>query len=54
MQKWKLAGFIATAVIVLTIPIYIASFYLKDNSQVSDEAQYIGRERCKNCHQKII
>ncbi len=52
MHKWKIAGFIATAVIVLTIPIYIASFYFNDSSQYTDEAQYIGRERCKDCHQK--
>jgi tetratricopeptide (TPR) repeat protein len=52
MQNWKLAGFIATAVIVLTIPIYVATYYLKDNSQTTDEVNYIGRERCKDCHQK--
>ena len=53
MQNWKLAGFIATAIIVLVIPIYIASFYFKDTDNLSsDEAQYIGREQCKDCHQK--
>lgn len=53
MKNWKLTGFIATAVIVLAIPIYIASFYFKQqNNIISDEAEYIGRERCKDCHQK--
>jgi hypothetical protein len=53
MYKWKLTGFIATAVIVLVIPIYIASYlfssYMVDNSEV---VQYIGKERCRDCHQK--
>jgi len=53
MKNWKLAGFIATAIIVLAIPIYIASFYFKEqNSTGSDETKYIGKERCKDCHQK--
>ena len=53
MKNWKLTGFIATAVIVLVIPIYIASFYFKQqNNIISDDAEYIGRERCKDCHQK--
>jgi len=53
MKQWKLTGFIATLIIVITIPIYIASFYLKDISEIKDdEAEYIGREKCKSCHQK--
>lgn len=53
MKNWKLTGLIATAVIVMVIPIYIASFYFKQQDNIStDEAEYIGRERCKDCHQK--
>ncbi len=53
MKNWKILGFIATAVIVLAIPIYVVTFYLKDTTHtVSDEAEYIGRDRCKDCHQK--
>lgn len=52
MKNLKLFGFISTAVIVIVIPIYIISFYLKDTSGISDEAEYIGRERCKDCHLK--
>jgi tetratricopeptide (TPR) repeat protein len=53
MKNWKILGFIATAVIVLAIPIYVVTFYLKDTTHtISDEAEYIGRDRCKDCHQK--
>jgi len=53
MKNWKLTGFIATLVIVLAIPIYVVTFYLKDPAQnLTDEAKYIGRDRCKDCHQK--
>ena len=53
MHNWKLAGFIATAVIVLTIPIYIASSYFDEKTSESNySVEYIGKERCKDCHQK--
>ncbi|MDX1701532.1 MAG: multiheme c-type cytochrome, partial [Melioribacteraceae bacterium] len=53
MHNWKIAGFVATAIIVLTIPIYIASTYFEDKSLVATDAlEYIGKERCKDCHQK--
>lgn len=51
MEKLKLTGFIATLIIVLAIPIYILTFYLKDNSpSVNSSPTFIGYEKCMDCH----
>ncbi|MBI9070174.1 MAG: tetratricopeptide repeat protein [Melioribacteraceae bacterium] len=53
MKNWKLTGFIATLIIVLAIPIYMLSFYLKDNANsVNEKTEFIGREKCRDCHKK--
>jgi tetratricopeptide (TPR) repeat protein len=54
MKSWKLTGFIATAVIVLSIPVY----YLRvENSQLihygrqtEPTAAFVGSEKCMDCH----
>jgi len=56
MRTWKLTGFIATLVIVLSFPIY----YLKVERIRTPEygaegepaATFVGSKKCKDCHQK--
>ncbi len=55
LQRWKVLGVIATAVIVLTLPIYA----LKENrhrgrSHPDGEAAatFVGREQCISCHER--
>jgi len=56
MKTWKLTGFIATLVIVLSFPIY----YLKVERSRTPEygsvggpaATFTGSKKCKDCHQK--
>ena len=52
MQNWKISGFIATAIIVLSVPVYLLNFYIKDKSKDNtDQALYVGSESCIDCHQ---
>ncbi len=55
LQRWKVIGVVATAVIVLTLPIYA----LKENrhrgrSHPDGEAAatFVGREQCISCHER--
>jgi len=56
MRSWKIAGFIATLVIVLSIPIYY--FRVEKRSLAGDgkgevrSATFAGSVKCKECHQK--
>ncbi len=51
MKNWKITGLVASFVIVLAIPLYI---FLQMNSKnlvvSSNEAMFIGKERCMDCH----
>ncbi len=56
MRNWKITGFIATLVIVLSIPIY----YMKEECGRTDEyrtkreaaATFVGSKKCMDCHKK--
>lgn len=53
MHNWKVIGFIATAIIVLAIPIYIAMFYQKSTDSLDfNEPKFVGKEKCFDCHKK--
>ncbi len=53
LRSWRLAGVAATAAIVLAIPLYLAVRALRGpRGGPPAEAQYVGSERCKACHQK--
>ncbi len=56
MRNWKIAGFVATLVIVLSIPIYYlrvekAGFPRSGRAEVRPAA-FVGSLKCKECHQK--
>lgn len=53
LRSYRLAGIAATAVIVLSFPLYLAVRNLRGpHSAAESEARYVGSERCKTCHQK--
>ncbi|HHJ10972.1 MAG TPA: tetratricopeptide repeat protein [Bacteroidetes bacterium] len=51
---WKKAGFIATVVIFISFPLYLAYFYLTGNNSTSgnanETAYYVGGDQCIDCH----
>ncbi len=54
LHQWKMAGLIASLVIVLTVPLYV----LKENMGATDQyyldspiATFVGREQCIDCHE---
>ncbi len=51
MKNWRTTGLAAAIVIVITIPLYILVLLYSDKSEVdSDTAQFIGKDRCIDCH----
>jgi tetratricopeptide (TPR) repeat protein len=56
MRNWKIAGFIATLVIVLSIPIYylqIEKAGIPQRAKAEERlATFAGSLKCKECHQK--
>jgi len=53
LRRWRLAGVLATAAIVLAVPLHLAVRALgAPRSAPAPSAQYVGSERCKSCHQK--
>ena len=52
MFRWKLIGTIATALIVLAVPLSIWKHHSREAApQVSRNADFAGSEKCKSCHQ---
>jgi tetratricopeptide (TPR) repeat protein len=53
LHRWKLAGVVATSIIVLTVPAYVLKEnYLRSSADlVEDEASFVGREKCISCHE---
>jgi Cytochrome c554 and c-prime len=53
MRYWKISGFIATLVIVLAFPIYIArNLVQKENTSSSSVTTFAGKSSCIECHKK--
>ena len=51
MNNWKTAGLAAAIVIVITIPLYVLfQLYADNNETTFDTVQFIGKERCIDCH----
>ena len=54
LRHWKIVGFIATIVIVLSIPLYVIKvLYLTDPSDRlarTPVATFVGRDKCVDCH----
>jgi len=52
-DRWLVAGVVATAVIVLAVPLHLAVRRIRGPRLAPPTApQYVGSERCKSCHQK--
>jgi tetratricopeptide (TPR) repeat protein len=56
MRNWKIAGFIATLVIGLSMPLYLARVHFlgKPSATLVPErlAGFVGSEKCKSCHKR--
>jgi len=56
MTAWKVTGFVATLLIVASIPLYlIRTRWLApwpDGAGVRPQATFVGREKCRPCHEK--
>ena len=54
MIRWKIAGIIATIVIILTVPIYVFKVTyvqpLRTGSESEREAAFVGNRKCGECH----
>jgi tetratricopeptide (TPR) repeat protein len=55
MYRWKLIGLIATAVIVIAIPLSLVKFNQRQSGRAgrppATAADFVGSEACKSCHQ---
>ena len=56
MQGWKITGIIATVVIILSIPLYLAKERWPLDASVEKQPQtvavFAGSRKCKDCHQQ--
>ncbi|MDX2443178.1 MAG: tetratricopeptide repeat protein [Bacteroidales bacterium] len=52
MRDWKTVGFIATVVIVLSLPLYLLKSTFFDRQSVDDisKVEYVGGHTCTECH----
>ena len=56
MRNWKIVGFIATLVIGLSMPLYLARVHFlgKSSETITPEplSGFVGSENCKSCHKR--
>ena len=54
MKSWKITGFIATAIIVLSVPVYVLKVHYFGISRIKTEAPaaFVGTEKCATCHKR--
>ncbi|MCK5853032.1 tetratricopeptide repeat protein [bacterium] len=54
MKNWKITGYIATVIIMLSVPAYLIIDNLTDHGkQLAEErAQFVGSSKCIECHKK--
>src|SRR5512136_423697 len=51
--RWRVAGLVATAAIVLSVPLYLLAHRSPPaRAQPPGPAGFVGSERCRPCHQK--
>ncbi len=53
LRNWKMAGVLATAVIVLSLPVYLVKESLTgsgDGTGEESEPTFVGRDKCISCH----
>jgi len=57
LQRWVAAGVVATAVIVLSLPLYLVRERIAATERgIADTApaEFVGRERCISCHEQAF
>jgi hypothetical protein len=55
LQRWVTAGVVATAVIVLSLPLYLVKERIAATERGVTEAapaEFVGREQCISCHEQ--
>jgi Flp pilus assembly protein TadD len=53
LRRWRIAGVAATAAIALSVPLHLALRALRPpRTAPPAEAQWVGSEKCKACHEK--
>ena len=56
MRSWKLTGFIATVIIVLTIPFYLLKITVirpqREVASAQPITDFVGSKKCLDCHKK--
>ncbi len=55
LQRWVRAGVVATAVIVLSLPLYLVKERIARTERGATEAapaEFVGREQCTSCHEQ--
>ncbi|MFC1580201.1 tetratricopeptide repeat protein [Thermodesulfobacteriota bacterium] len=54
MKSWKITGFIAAVIIVLSVPVYVLKVHYSGISQVEQQAPsaFVGTEKCATCHKR--
>jgi tetratricopeptide (TPR) repeat protein len=53
MVRWKIAGIIATVVIILSVPLYlIRVHYVRPKGETPIGATFVGSKKCMDCHKK--
>jgi Tfp pilus assembly protein PilF len=56
MNRWRYAGFIATIIIILTIPLYLlrmeSIIFQKENIQPGILNSFVGSRKCMDCHKQ--
>ena len=54
MTNWKIAGIVATAIIVLSIPLYalksLPVIGPVERNNTATDAEFVGSDKCKDCH----
>ncbi len=56
MKNWKITGFVATLIIGLSVPLYLARIHSPGRPSAGVEpvpaAAFVGSEQCKSCHRR--
>jgi tetratricopeptide (TPR) repeat protein len=56
LRRWEIAGIVATAVIVLSLPLYLLKegyFQGRAGEETVPAAAYVGRGKCVDCHREV-
>jgi tetratricopeptide (TPR) repeat protein len=54
LRRWRVAGIVATLVIVLSVSLHVALRTARRPGAPPPEAQYVGSEKCRACHDEAF